>query len=271
MAIPIPRDPQLDLSSVPRHWLGNSPVGTAISNGVNLLFPHGERFFVRSVHYFLDDIKDPTLRAQIKAFFKQEGHHAHAHDEFNAVLRAQGLDIDRFLSRYDRVSRWIEARVSPKLNLAGTAAAEHFTAILADGAFQRGILDLVDPRMQELLAWHAAEEIEHKAVAFDVLQQVDPSYALRMAGLAYATVMLAGFWFWASAMLLRQERLGWRRLLRDLNEIRHQNPVLRRVFVKGIRQYIRRDFHPSDNANEHLARDWFAARGLAFVDQAGAA
>ena len=268
MPIPIPRDPQLDLSSVPRHWLANSPVGTAISNGVNLLFPIGERFFVRSVHQFMDDITDPTLRAQVKAFFKQEGHHAHAHDQFNAVLRAQGFHIDTFLARYERVSRGMDARMPAKLNLAGTAAAEHYTAILADGAFQRGILDMLDPRMRELLAWHAAEEIEHKAVAFDALQQIDNSYALRMAGLAYATVMLAGFWVWGSAMLLRQERLGWRRLLRDLNEIRHQNPVLRRVFLKGIRQYIRRDFHPRDNANEHLARDWFAAHGLAFTEAA---
>jgi uncharacterized protein len=268
MSIPIPRDPDIDLTAVSRHWLANNAVGTAISNGVNLLFPHGERFFVRSVHHYLDQISDPTLRAQVKAFFKQEGHHASAHDEFNTVLRAQGVEIDRFLGRYAKLSAWVEARMSPKLNLAGTAAAEHFTAILADGAFKRGILDTVHPAMQELLAWHAAEEIEHKAVAFDVLRQVDPSYALRMAGLAYATITLSGFWIWATVMLLRQEKLGWRETLRQLGQMRRHDPVLRRVFGKGIRQYIRRDFHPSHNANEHLAREWFAAHGLPFTEAA---
>jgi hypothetical protein len=268
MAIPIPRDPNLDLSTVPRHWLANNAVGTAISNGINMLFPHGERFFVRSVKHYLDAIEDPTLRAQVKAFFKQEGHHAHAHDQFNAVLRAQGFEIDRFLDRYARISKWIEARVPKKLNLAGTAAAEHFTAILADGAFNRGILDQLDPRMRELLAWHAAEEIEHKAVAFDVLRTVDPSYALRMAGLAYATTMLAGFWLWGTVMLLRQEKLPRGELAKQLGQMRKDDPILRRVFLRGIRQYMRRDFHPRDNDNEHLAREWFAERGLPFTEAA---
>src|SRR6266516_2327958 len=99
MAIPIPCDAYLDLSSVPRHWMASNAVGTASSNGVNLLFPHGDRLFVRSVHHYLDQIPDPTLRAQVVAFFKQEGHHAHAHDQLNAVLRAQGVEIDRFLDR----------------------------------------------------------------------------------------------------------------------------------------------------------------------------
>jgi uncharacterized protein len=268
MSIPTPRKLDLDLTAVPRHWLANNAVGTAISNGVNMLFPHGERFFVRSVHYYLDEIKDPELRAQVKAFFKQEGHHASAHDAFNDVLRRQGFKIDRFLGRYRGISTWFEERMPPKINLAGTAAAEHFTAILADGAFSKGILDSLDPSVQQLLAWHAAEEIEHKAVAFDVLQQIDPSYAVRIAGLAYATVMLGAFWIWATTMLLRQEKLGLRETLRQLRKMGRRDPVIRRVFVAGIRQYIRRDFHPRDNANEQMAAEWFAARGFKLPDAA---
>ena len=179
----VPRDLDVDFTAVPRHWLANNAAATAISNGVNLLFPHGERFFVRSVKYFFDQIDDPVLRGQIKGFFGQEGRHAHAHDDFNAVLRTQGYEIDQFLEPYERTSSWLEEHTPPKLNLAVTAAAEHFTAILAEGAFSRDVLDACDPRMRELLAWHAAEEIEHKSVAFDVLQKVDPSYALRIGGL----------------------------------------------------------------------------------------
>ncbi len=266
MTIPKPRSLDVDLTAVPRYWMAGSPVATAISNGINMLFPHGERFFVRSVHHFMDKIEDPTLRAQVKGFFGQEGRHAAAHDDFNEVLRSQGFEIDGFLARYQQISLWIEKRVPAKLNLAGTAAAEHFTAILADGAFAKGILDELDPRMQQLLAWHAAEEIEHKAVAFDVLRQIDPSYALRVAGLTYATIMLGAFWMWATVMLLRQEKLGLRGILRDLR--RQRDPVIRRVFIRGIRQYLDRTFHPSDNPNEHLAAAWFAERGMALPDAA---
>jgi uncharacterized protein len=268
MSIPIPRALDVDLSEVPRHWLAGNAAATAISNGINMLFPHGERFFVRSVNHYFDQINDPTLRAQVKAFFKQEGHHAKAHDDFNAVLRAQGFQIDRFLEQYKAISLFIENRLPPKLNLAGTAAAEHFTAILAEGAFTKGILDSLHPLMQQLLAWHAAEEIEHKAVAFDVLREVDDSYALRMAGIAYATVMLGMFWAWATTMLLRQEKLGFFGTLRELGKMRKGDPIIQRVFINGIKQYMRRDFHPNNNANEGLAAKWFAARGLPFPEAA---
>lgn len=267
MAIPIPRDPEVDLTGVPRHWLAGNAAATAISNGLNMLFPVGERFFVRSVNRYLDRISDVTLREQVRAFFKQEGKHAHAHDELNDVLRAQGFQIDRFLERYAKTSRWIEDRLPGKLNLAITAAAEHFTAILADGAFRDGTLDALHPAMQKLMAWHAAEEIEHKAVAFDVLREIDDSHALRVAGLGFASVLLGLYWAWATAMLVRQEG-GLRGFLRELRKLPPGESIMRDVFLRGIREYIRRDFHPSDNANEHLAAEWFAAHGYPFTEAA---
>jgi uncharacterized protein len=260
----VPRDLDVDFTQVPRHWMANNAAATAIVNGVNLLFPHGERFFVRSVNHFLDQIDDPALRAAIKGFFGQEGRHAHAHDRFNQILRAQGFEIDRFLESYKRLIAWLEARTPPRLRLAVTAAAEHFTATLAEGAFTRNSLDRAAPEMRALLAWHAAEEIEHRAVAFDVLQKVDPSYALRMAGLVYATVVLGGFWLWASVTLMRQDRKAGRGSWSDLRRLpaRERDPIVRRVFLRGIRQYIARDFHPAHNPIDRIAPEWFAARGM---------
>ena len=263
-----PRDFDVDLAAIPRAWLGGDQIATSISNGINLLFPHGERFFVRSVKHFMDRIDDPVLREQIKGFFGQEGRHAHAHDEVNAVLRAQGYEIDKFLASYKRISDWIEKRTSPKVRLAATAAAEHFTASLAEGAFNRGALDMADPRMQKLLAWHAAEEIEHKAVAYDVLQTVDPSYALRVVGLIYATLTLGGFWLWAARELLAQDGVTLRGALRHLRTLRARDPVIKRVFGGGISTYLRRDFHPSQIRNEGDAARWFAAHDMAMPEAA---
>lgn len=267
----VPRQLDVDFTRVPRHWLADNAAATAIANGVNLLFPHGERFFVRSVNHFLDQVDDPALRAAVKGFFGQEGRHARAHDQFNAILRDQGFEVDRFLASYTRLSSWLEAHAPAKLRLAATAAAEHFTAILAAGAFSHGMLDGAAPEMRALLAWHAAEEIEHKAVAFDVLQAIDPSYALRIAGLAYATVTLGGFWAWATFTLVRQERLGLRGLRRGLGRIPRRERIISGVFLRGIRQYLARDFHPRDNQDDTLAADWMAARGMSMPSSASEA
>jgi predicted metal-dependent hydrolase len=263
-----PRDLDVDFSGVPRHWVANNAAATAISNGVNLLFPHGERFFVRSVKHYLDRIDDPKLRADIKGFFGQEGRHAHAHDEFNDILRAQGYEIDEFLATYKRLTDWLESKLPHSMHLAITAAAEHFTATLAEGAFKYQVLDACDPRMQQLLAWHAAEEIEHKSVAYDVLQKVDPSYRLRVAGLVFATLTLGGFWFWGARTLLKQDGLTLFGAIEQLRSLPKRDPVIRRVFVEGIRSYLRRDFHPDQIDNRSLAAAWFAQRGISMPEAA---
>jgi predicted metal-dependent hydrolase len=109
--------------------------------------------------------------------------------------------------------------------------------------------------MREMLMWHACEEIEHKAVAYDVLQQVDASYPLRVAGMVMATTTLLGFWFLGTAMLLRQEKgLGLREILRQLRVAMTVNPLGRRVFARGLREYLRPNFHPWQTDNLALAR-----------------
>src|SRR3546814_18511591 len=56
--------------------------------------------------------------------------------------------------------------------LGQTAAAEHMTALMAHGFFANGMFAHADPRVRAMYAWHAVAEIEHKAVAYDVMKQV---------------------------------------------------------------------------------------------------
>jgi uncharacterized protein len=265
--VPRPRSPGVDLdpgAPVPRHWFGGNVVATLLADGVNLLFPAGERFFVRSVNHYKDRITDPVLRAQIKGFFGQEGHHAREHERVFRLMEAQGYEIERFLRLYERIAYGVIERLAPPaLSLATTAACEHFTAILAEDALGNRLLDRAHPTMRALLLWHASEEIEHRAVAFDVLKAVHPSYALRVAGLAMATLCLGGFWAAAFATLLAQERALKRgRLGADWRVARREGKG-RVVFRRGIREYLRRDFHPSQNDIDGLAADYLASVGLA--------
>lgn len=254
--IPEPRTPRLGFAEVPKRWFAESAAATQVANGVNLLFPAGERFFVRSVKHYLDELDDPELVAQVRGFFGQEGRHAQAHERFFETLREQGYDIDAILEPYEHLAyERIEKMTTPAIRLAVTVALEHFTAILAEDALAGGDLTRAHPVMRQLLEWHALEELEHKSVAFDVLRSVNPSYALRIAGLALAAVSLGAFWLHATRKLLAQDGMTLRDAARELGTLRKRaekagirsaKPIFSRVFVRGIREYLRPSFHPTD-------------------------
>ena len=256
-------------ASVPRHWFLGNAFATHVANGVNMLFPAGERFFVRSVRHFEGELRDPELRARVRGFYAQEGAHAREHDRYNAFLEAQGFDVKRFLNLYETVAYKIVERLAPpKLRLAATAAAEHYTAIMAENALRLRFLDHADPKMRSLLAWHAAEEIEHRDVAFDILHEIGGGCALRIAGLALATAILGSFWALGATTLLAQDpeaTLG--RIARDWRAMRTERARAftprQPVFVTGIKSYLRRDFHPSQSDVDHLASEYLASVGLA--------
>jgi len=266
-----PRRPALpfDAASIPRYWAGDSILATHLSNGVNLLFPVGERFFVRSVRHYLERFADdPEMTAQIRGFFGQEGRHAREHERFFEVLRAQGYEIDDFLKYFEKTLRTLESYFPPELALAATAAGEHFTAIMAENAFaDEAFYETMHPVMRDLFLWHAAEEIEHKSVAFDVFEAVDGRYAVRVAGMALAATFLALWWTLAVRMLLAQDGVDRKALRRDVARIRRarreagvsERRIGRDVFLRGIREYLARDFHPWNRKISETAKRYIAA------------
>lgn len=240
------RVPRFAFGTVARDWFGGHRTATHVSNAMHLLFPAGERFFVRSVLHY-ESALPPELAAQVKGFCRQEGRHAQAHERFSDNLRSQGHDIDAILERYERLAFGIyEKRASPALRLAITAALEHFTALFAADALSSDALGESDPEMRKLLEWHAVEELEHKAVAFDILRAVAPGYALRMYGLALATLGLGYFWASAARALLANDGIGLRDALRDLRSGDTPPLIELGAVVAGVRAYMRPDFHPDD-------------------------
>lgn len=201
------RKPRLDFSqSIDRFYLGGNPVKTHIFNALNLLFPDGERFFVKSVHDHAKDVTDPQLLSDVRAFAGQEGQHAHQHERFFVNLAQQGYSFERLLDRFQRLARWSK-KVPRSIRLSITAGAEHYTATMAAGLLESGILDECDSTMRDLMTWHALEEIEHKHVAYDVLVACYPktSYPLRLIGFIAASAVIAGFTFAGLRMLLIQD------------------------------------------------------------------
>jgi predicted metal-dependent hydrolase len=263
-AIPI-RDPGLAFDpAIPRHWLAGSAPATHFFNGMNLVFPDGERFFIQAVRDQLERIRDPELLRQVKGFVGQEGRHAHEHQRYFEVLRAQGYRIDRFLARFARFNRLATRWLPAPLRLAMTAGAEHYTATLGALSLEQDLIREAHPTMERLIVWHATEEIEHKAVAFDVLRATHPSYALRLLGFLLASLALFGWSFAGTHMLLRQDGLGRAELRAQHAELRRRDGgVFPRRLWAGIRSYSRRDFHPNQVDDLALAHRRLLEAGIA--------
>jgi predicted metal-dependent hydrolase len=255
-----PRKMAFDFGAdIPRHWFWGSPFATHMANGINLLFPLGERFFVRAVRKFASHVDDPLLEQQVKGFIAQEVRHGMEHERFFQVLESQGYEVQTFLRIYERIAfQGLEKIFSDKMGLSVTVALEHFTATLAENALSRDFLAHAHPTMRDLLLWHASEEIEHKAVAFDVLKKVDDSYALRIAGLLMASATLVPFWFAAAIMFMRQDRdVPLSALLADRRRVKQVDQKGSGQLVAAFLEYLRPDFHPNDRDDAHLARSFF--------------
>lgn len=261
MNAPFPvRRPTFDFSAVPRWWWGGDPAATHLANGLCFVFPAGERFFIRSVRHFEEALTDPALRARVRAFYGQEAQHQRAHREVFARLEAQGFEIKSFLDWYEETGyRVIEPRTPPVMRLATTVALEHFTAVFGAWALTDPALDAAHPAMAALLRWHAAEEIEHKSVAFDVLRAVDGRYRVRLAGFLLAVSVLVYFWAVGTRHLLRQEASESKKA-KDVRGLRALGQASRFAgqggLVPAVLRFLKPGFHPDQTADAHLAAAW---------------
>ena len=195
------------LNEVPRYWFGGDPFRTRMFDALSLTFPDGERYFIQSVRLFRDQIQDPDLQQRVADFIKQEAQHGMAHDKMNQVMRDQGMPVDAFIRRLNKIFKFELSKRSPQYNIAMTAAAEHLTALMAETFFnQKKTLQDAHPYVRALFAWHAIEEMEHRDVAFDVMKQVGhvPETTRKFA-LAFTTVMMLGFTTYRADVMLKYD------------------------------------------------------------------
>jgi predicted metal-dependent hydrolase len=211
------------------------------------------------VRHFRDDIVDPELKRQVAGFIGQEAMHGREHRAFNDRLDQLGYPTKRF----ERLTRWgLTARerfLPPVSNLAATAALEHFTATFAEV-----LLSSEEAReacgheaLRDLFVWHALEESEHKAVAFDVYKAVGGSERLRVFTMNLLTVGFLGGMAIQVVVSLLGDRATFRRgALRQSWRRFVGLPFVRPEVWQRLRDYNRPDFHPDDHDATALVERW---------------
>ena len=240
------------LADVPRYWFAGDPFLTRMFDALSLTFPDGERYFIQSVRLFRDQIQDPDLKQRVADFIRQEAQHGIAHDKMNQVMKDQGMPVDQFIQRLNKVFKFELKYRSPQYNIAMTAAAEHLTALMAETFYgEKETLQDAHPYVRALFAWHAIEEMEHRDVAFDVMQQVGnvPEVTRKMA-LVFTTGLMFGFTLYRANVMLkcdgfnRTQRLKMN--VRGLQWLFGKQGKLRKM-QSQYRDWFKPDFHPSQH------------------------
>jgi hypothetical protein len=223
------------------------------------MFPEGEDFFVRSVRHYADRITDPDLKEAVAGFTGQETMHGREHRALNARLQELGYPTRRVdkLVKFDLAR--VEKRAPHMVQLAITSALEHYTATLAERLLssERARDMLGEGEVRKVLLWHALEESEHKAVAFDVYRAMGGTEKMRIRVMR---VMTWSFIFGTTvhtllSMLADRSTYNPVRLGASIKRLTH-SPFLGKKMVAAIKDYNREGFHPNDHDNSELLAYW---------------
>ena len=249
------------LEDLPRHFAADGDIVMShVLAVLSSVFPDGEDYFVRSVEAARGQIDDPALRKDVEGFVGQESMHGREHRVLNERLAELGYPT-RAIGAYVRwLFRTRERYHNKRLHLAFTAALEHYTATLAETL-------LGDPEAREqighdgvryLLMWHALEEAEHKAVAFDVYRAMGGTERMRVATMWMTHVLFVletSVWAVISICMDPEARGHPLRLARSVLRVT-RSPFARPSAVRQLFSYHRRGFHPNDRDTRELIEHW---------------
>jgi len=239
-------------------WFDKNPSVTEFYHALSVVFPQGENFFIDSVVHYRDQIEDPKLQEQVKGFVSQEMQHSAQHVKYNQRIGQEyGHNIqavDAFVAFILSVPKIVGTRLGL---LAITCALEHFTAMMADTLLNtpkgKAALDKMPSHHRTLWIWHALEETEHKAVAYDVYLAMGGGYFRRIWVFLIVTFFFILFVGWIYIYFLWNRGILFRfRTHVAIFRFFFVDPAIALMLFAPWCDYFRKDFHPWQHNNAFL-------------------
>jgi predicted metal-dependent hydrolase len=252
------REPVFDLEGgADPLWNPDRPELCHTLNAFQLALPYLEPYFIDAVKDAASQLTDPELRAQVVAFCAQEANHSRQHMRYCRVLRERYPRL-RELERRTQQALVRSRRGDPlEWRLAYTAGYEAITTQMARWLFHNAgsWFRSADEPFGALMLWHAAEEIEHRHMAFDVLKAAAPGYGLRMRGL-FAALRTASVEVVPVATYLLEIDGYAGRLDCRARRVLLSMQFLLEVALPAVIRYARPGFHPLQQPEPAAVARW---------------
>jgi predicted metal-dependent hydrolase len=246
------------VDAVDTHYFDDDLIASHLVAALSAVIPAGERFVADTVRRYRSQL-DPDLKTQANSFVGQELVHQREHDRFNQTLRRLGYPT-ALIDRASQVTFAVASHFPARLQVAMTAAIEHWTAVIGEHTLASDDLDTdwdLPEASRAFFAWHLVEELEHRAVAFDTMQMVGTSELERILALRLVVAMLAPAVVGGFVLSLARDRDTWRplRLLRSVDRLLASN-LGQWSFLRDLLSWSRPGFHPDERNIDALLEHW---------------
>jgi hypothetical protein len=207
----IKRNPSFELKKyLSSNWANDDAFLTSVFNALSISFPIGEKFFMNSVRAFKDDVSK-EISEDIRIFCIQEATHTREHIKYNKLLcELKGYDLEKLEGIFSKkLEKSYTDKVDNKIRLAITTAMEHITASMG-ASILKGKLIKSDNPVVDMWKWHSLEEVEHKAVAYDVYKAVNGSNKIMRIVMKLALIDMLHANTRVAINMLRHDKQFWK-------------------------------------------------------------
>ena len=160
---------RFDFTSTPAIHHADNAYLSHFWNALSIMTPATERVLIRIARSLRDEVSDERIRIDIDALIAQEALHTREHRRLNGRLNELGYAVTESTAEMDRILDAYISRVDAPSAAALMVAGEHLIYELCSALVDHPTVTAdMDQQVCGLLTWHAAEEIEHQSVAYDM-------------------------------------------------------------------------------------------------------
>lgn len=231
--------------NVNEYWFDFNPSLTHFMSALSVLFPDGERFFMKCMNAYRNDLSG-DLKKELTEFCHQEANHGRVHTALNeklatsSKLRELENETKAIIDKYTKY-------MTKKQKLAVTVCLEHLTAVMGKQLVNRtDLTDKMTSDIKDVWLYHAQEEVEHAHVSFDIYKAVGGGYLLRSGLMIPCIIALAivvgAHWY---RIMKFDKGCGFADLPSSLNLLLGKKGFVTNM-GKDVKAWFRPGFHPND-------------------------
>lgn len=231
------------LKFVENYWFNYNPALTHFMSALSVLFPDGERFFMKSMNHYRGMLSDEML-VELREFCQQEANHGRVHEALNGKL-----DNHEVLKEMENETKslldFASKFLSPMQKLAVTSCLEHITAIMGEQLLLRtDLTNKMKGDVREAWIYHGKEEYEHSHVSYDIYYAVGGTYLLRTGLLIPVTAILIGVILrnWIKIMH-NDKKYGYDGIFYAVKTLIGKNGFITGL-IPNYFEWFKPDFHP---------------------------